>query len=223
MARLRDRVVDGPDSLGARLRARRWRTLVDLVPDLADLRVLDLGGRAETWRRAPVHPRSVTLVNLEPSDRRGEDWLHYAVGDACDPHLMDGEEFDLVFSNSLLEHVGGYARRRSLAQSIRRLAPRHWVQTPYRYFPVEPHWLCPGMQFLPLPTRILVARYWRLGHTPSSSMEEAENAVLWVELVGAREMRLLFPDSRVFFERIAGVPKSLIAARTVTSLGAAFG
>ena len=27
------------------------------------------------------------------------------------------------------------------------------VQTPYRYFPVEPHWLFPGLQFLPMGLR----------------------------------------------------------------------
>ena len=31
------------------------------------------------------------------------------------------------------------------------------MQTPYRYFPIEPHWLFPGMQFLPLPVRWSIA------------------------------------------------------------------
>jgi hypothetical protein len=176
--------------------------------------VLDLGGRAETWRRARERPRSVTLVNLEASDRQDEGWIRHVHADACDPRLLDGEKFDLVYSNSLVEHVGGFARRQALAENINRLASRHWVQTPYRYFPIEPHWLCPGMQFLPLSARITLARYWPMGHTPPSTREEAAESVLWVELIGAREMRTLFPQSRVIFERVAGVPKSLIALRS---------
>ena len=65
--------------------------------------------------------------------------------------------YDVVFSNSLLEHVGGHAQRAALAREVRSLAPRHWVQTPYRYFPLEPHWLFPGMQF-PLEAQ---AEFWK--------------------------------------------------------------
>jgi SAM-dependent methyltransferase len=213
MTRFRDRLVDGPDSLGARMRARRWQMFAEVVPDLADLSVLDLGGRAESWRRASVRPRTVTVVNQEPSDHRGENWIRYVRGNACDPTLFDGDTFDFVYSNSLIEHVGGFGQRRALAHNVTRLAPRHWVQTPYRYFPIEPHWVCPGMQFLPLPARIVVARFWPLAHTRPSSMEEAAEAVLWVELLGAREMRVLFPRSRILFERVIGIPKSVIAVR----------
>lgn len=53
--------------------------------------------------------------------------------------------------NSPLEHVGGgHERRLRFAESVHALADRHRVQTPYRYFPIKPHWLAPGMQFLPV-------------------------------------------------------------------------
>ena len=32
--------------------------------------------------------------------------------------------------------------------------PKSVVQIPYRYFPIEPHWLFPGLQFLPQRARI---------------------------------------------------------------------
>ena len=41
---------------------------------------------------------------------------------------------------------------------MRELAQLHWVQTPYRYFPVEPHFLFPGFQFLPLTVRAVLMR-----------------------------------------------------------------
>jgi hypothetical protein len=56
-------------------------------------------------------------------------------GDACDvPQQLRGERFALVYSNSLLEHVGGHVERKILADNIHLFADRHWVQTPYRYF-----------------------------------------------------------------------------------------
>ena len=81
----------------------------------------------------------------------GEGWLHNVLGDACDlPSALRGQRFDLVFSNSVIEHVGGHSRRAAFADSVHALSDHHWVQTPYRYFPLEPHFLFPGFQFLPL-------------------------------------------------------------------------
>jgi hypothetical protein len=213
--RVRDALVDGPNSVGARMRARRWALFGAAFPDASDLRVLDLGGTVEYWKRAPIRPRQVTVVNLfEPGDPT--ERITPVTADAC---LFEPRgDFDLVVSNSLLEHVGGHDRRTRLAAVVREAAPRHWVQTPYRYFPVEPHWLCPGMQFLPVAARVAVARVWPLAHTVSANRAEALESVLWTELIGRTEMQALFPDSVVSFERMAGLPKSLLAIRTVTAI-----
>ena len=41
----------------------------------------------------------------------------------------------------MLEHVGAHSQRQQLADNVHDLADRYWVQTPYRYFPIEPHWV----------------------------------------------------------------------------------
>jgi hypothetical protein len=211
---LRNRFVDAPGSLGARYRARRWEWLLAAFPDLGEMSVVDLGGTAESWRRAPVRPARVHLVNLEKPPEDPPAWLRADHADACEPppEILAGDH-DLVVSNSVLEHVGGHARRHMFADVVHRLADRHWVQTPYRYFPVEPHWVCPGMQFLPPPAKVAVARHWPLVHTPPADRAEALRAVLEVELLSRTEMRAYFPDSRILSERVAGLTKSLIAVR----------
>jgi hypothetical protein len=93
------------------------------------------------------------------------------------------------------------------------LAPAHWVQTPYRYFPVEPHWVAPGMQFLPVLARREMARKWPLAYTPGRTKEEALKRVLWTDLLDKTQMRSYFPDSVLRSEKIAGMTKSLIACR----------
>src|SRR5688500_7626461 len=97
-------------SLGARARARRAARFVSTFPDLADLHVLDLGGAPPFWRDFPVRPARVTVLNLLPldSDERLEPWIETFVGDACDPPAaVSGRRYDLVVSNSVIEHVGG--------------------------------------------------------------------------------------------------------------------
>lgn len=47
-------------------------------------------------------------------------------------------------------------------------------------------------------------------------MAEAAELVASVELISATEMRAYFPTSDIWFERIARLPKSLVAIKTET-------
>jgi hypothetical protein len=156
------------------------------------------------------------VVNLEPSPAPAQvpDWAEIDHGDACAlPARIAARRYDLVFSNSVIEHVGGHERRLRFAESVHLLADAHWVQTPYRYFPVEPHWLAPGMQFLPVAARTEIARRWPLAYTPGRTREEAMKRVLQTELLDRTQMRHYFPGSMLRTEKIFGLPKSLIAYR----------
>lgn len=211
---LRNRFVDAPDSLGARMRARRWEVFADTFPDIGDMSVIDLGGTVETWLRAPVRPARVHVVNLEKHPPEVPDWIRAEYGDACElsPQILR-TGYDLVYSNSVIEHVGGYAQRARFADSVHSLSARHWVQTPYRYFPIEPHWLFPGFQFLPLNARAQLARRWPLAHSRAGSTEEGLRSALGTELIGRAEMVYYFPRSKVISEHLAGLVKSLIATK----------
>lgn len=211
---LRWRLVDAPDSWGARRRNRRWSWFTDTFPELAEMSVLDLGGRVDTWERAPVHARHVHVVNLEPLPGDLPDWAEADHADACAlPDAIAKRRYDLVFSNSVIEHVGGHERRMRFAEAVRSLADAYWVQTPYRYFPVEPHWVAPGMQFLPLAVRTRLAYRWPLSHTRPQDRADALDSVLWTELLDRTQLRYYFPDARLRAERVAGLTKSLIAVR----------
>lgn len=215
MHSMRARFVDSPTSLGAKARARRWEWFQQAFPDVGSMSVIDLGGRAESWLRAPVRPARVLVVNLEKPTGEAPEWITEEQGDACElpEHVRKGE-YDLVFSNSVLEHVGGHERRLRFAEAVHELAPRHWVQTPYRYFPVEPHFLFPGFQFLPLAARVRLVRRWPLVHTPPEDRASALRVALWVELLSRTEMAHYFPHSTVRAERLGGLAKSLIAIKT---------
>jgi hypothetical protein len=213
---LRNTLVDGPGSVGQRKRSRRWDWLHETFPDIDSMSVIDLGGTAEAWLRAPVRPAALHVVNLEPEPSEQASWIRTDQGDACDlPASILSADYDLVLSNSVLEHVGGHTQRQRFADAVHALAPRHWVQTPYRYFPIEPHWLFPGFQFLPLTVRAELSQRWPLVHTPSASRDEGLRAAMQVELLSRTELVFYFPDSTIHPERMLGVVKSLIATKTV--------
>jgi hypothetical protein len=128
------------------------------------------------------------------------------------PHIAS-RRYDLVFSNSVIEHVGGHERRLRFAESVHALADAHWVQTPYRYFPIEPHWLAPGLQFLPMAARLRVAHRWPLAYTPGRAKPAVLGGLMWTELLDRTQMRHYFPHSTIRAERALGLTKSLIAIK----------
>lgn len=206
--------VNSKTSLSGRARARRWRHFHETFPELAEMRVLDLGGTPESWNLASVKPKALTVVNLMPleADAPGTVVIQ---GDACDlPTSVISDRFDLVYSNSLLEHVGGHIQRQRLADNIHTLADQHWVQTPYRYFPVEPHWLFPGLQWLPYEARVQISMRWNRGQIRTHTRAQAQNRVDEIDLVGISQMRRYFPSSQLWYERFAGMVKSLVAIRS---------
>jgi hypothetical protein len=206
-------LVHHENSLSERLRRRRWTQVLQHVPDLGSLRVLDLGGTGTWWGNAPVRPAHVTAINLNDADQvhPSVEMIHGDVLDA--DRLVSGQQFDLVFSNSLIEHLGGHRPRRRFADLVASLAPRHVIQTPYRYFPIEPHWMFPGFQFLPVSARCRLAPRWKMGMTYEWERRAATNEVMGTELLTVSDMRAYFPDSKIIFERVGTLPKSMLAIR----------
>jgi len=208
-------LTDGERSMAERFRKKRFDLLQATFPQLAHHRVLDLGGTASYWMRSPARPKHVVVVNFEEQPRDLPPWLEAHRGDACDlPSEVADQQFDLVFSNSVIEHVGGHERRLRFAESVDALAPRHWVQTPNHWFPIEPHFLAPGVQHLPVGLRARVLRSWPLVHTPPVDRRGAMAIALETQLLSRSELAYYFPGSRIVRERVAGLTKSLVAVRT---------
>jgi SAM-dependent methyltransferase len=158
--------------------------------------ILDVG--CGTAGLAAFEP-DADITGLDAANRPDYPGRRFVQGDARALPFEPGS-FDIAYSNSLVEHLDPADRPRFAAE-IRRVAGRYWVQTPNRYFPIEPHVLLPGFQFLPESAR---RRLWKLG-TPGTPYEP-------IELLGAAELRELFPDAVILLERFLGLTKSLIAA-----------
>lgn len=217
MRALRDRINPYSDQyLAGKARARRAQLFLQTFPELGSMRVLDLGGIAAMWESMPILPEQVVLMNKGDLPVPAGSVFTALSGDACEPpESILAEKFDLVFSNSVIEHVGGHHRRLRFAETIHALAPRHWIQTPNRYFPIEPHWMLPGFQFLPTRAKADIMRVWP-GHYQRLSGDPTERlgCVLSVELLTRSEFTFYFPTSDVLTERLFGLPKSLIAVKS---------
>jgi hypothetical protein len=206
-----------PHSLAYHTRRKRLADLLRVI-DAAPkpVRILDVGGTHTYWKVMGLADRSdltFTVVNIFPSEWPDSRFM-WIVGDARDLSQFGDGEFDLVFSNSVIEHVGGYADQQRMAAEIRRVGKRYFVQTPNRYFPIEPHFLFPGFQFFPERTKVFLLKRFRLGWFPKAKTdEEALGYAREITLLSRTEFSQLFPDGRIIDERFAGLVKSFTAVR----------
>jgi SAM-dependent methyltransferase len=180
--------------LAARARARRHADFFAETALPRAGRVLDLGCGVLGLRG--LEPElDITGVDLDPRPGYPGPFVQ---ADVADGLPFGDQEFDLAYCSSVIEHVSP-ARRAAFASELRRVGRGWFVQTPAYSFPIEPHALLPGAQWLPSDVR---RRYWRLG---------AAGAWEDISLLRRGEMEALFGPVRA--ERFAGLAKSWVSVR----------
>ena len=212
-----------PTSYASRLRARRHEWFRTFISDLPrPLTLLDVGGTQAVWETLGFVNQpdiQITLINVEPHATSYPN-LSSIRGDARDMRQFGRHQFDVVYSNSVIEHVGDLDDMRRMAREVQRVGKSYFVQTPYRYFPIEPHFVFPFFHFLPRPLQIALVQRFHLGWSePKPERELAEQAVDLIRLLTLNEMRALFPDAHIKKERLFGLTKSLIAYKATSAVG----
>jgi Methyltransferase domain len=201
------------DSLSSRLRAKRFRHFEAAIADLPrPLLILDVGGTSRFWRFVGYTKRDdVRVIVLNPKTTRRRRNVDVIVGSGTNlPFRTDS--FEIVFSNSAIEHVGTRARQEEMAREMRRVGKRYFVQSPNRFFPMEQHFYFPFFQFLPTSLQVRLVRALRLGRRgidrdPANIRRRVES----IRLLSYREMRALFPEAEIVRERFLGATKSFMA------------
>lgn len=192
-------------------RQKRMRQFCDLFGIKDADRIVDVGGGVYNWMLIEQTPE-VLIVNINVRTQRiGR--FPIMKGDGRNLVFPDNS-FDIAYSNSVIEHVGGWSDQKRFAEEIRRVAPRYYVQTPNRRFFIEPHLFAPFLHFLPRRlTRRLVRWCSVWGWTERPDQARVDRELDGTVLLEERQMRELFPDAVILHERFAGFSKSLIAVK----------
>lgn len=216
---MRPQSVNNTDetTLVTRMRRQRFAVLQRMLDELpGTISVLDIGGTPGYWHMmtsgTPLSDRlRLTIVNPEPEPSSQANVTVLAGDGRSLPQFAD-KQFDVVFSNSTIEHVGTFEDQRRMAAEMRRLGHRYYLQTPNRYFPIEPHFLFPYFQLLPVSLRIWLVSHFSLGWYPViRDPERARHEVTVIRLMTKDEVRALFPEATVFEEKFYGLVKSFVA------------
>ena len=168
-----------------------------LVKPPAGAKIIDLGGHLPMWQWFD-HDFDVTLVNLPGSYKSTGKFGQYTFMEGDATNLSENfadKSFDIVFSNSVIEHVGDESKQADFASEVMRLAKGYWVQTPSNYWPIEPHTGVVGYWLLPKFVQENLQKSWE------------KELPVWTEMVRSttvlpkKRMRELFPDSKLYIER----------------------
>jgi hypothetical protein len=191
-------------------RPKRMRQLVLLFSVSKNTTVLDVGGFYKNWSYLEDTPQ-LTLINLGPRPELLPVEVKYVRGDARKLPFAD-KSFDVVYSNSVIEHVGCRSDQEEMAKEMIRVGKGYYCQTPNYWFFVEPHFLAPIIHWLPIRIRGLFGKCFSLwGLVTKNSLQKSNELAKSIRLLKRYEMLRLFPDAQLINEFFLGFIKSFVA------------
>jgi hypothetical protein len=206
---------DNPKSVASRLRKARFAFFENQINKLGYpiLTVLDVGGEEHFWLQTDFYKRQgvrIVLLNIRP-EATTQPNITSVAGDGTKMSQYRDGEFDLVFSNSVIEHLYTKKNQVLMAKEVMRVGKYYFVQTPNKFFPIEPHFLLPFFNFLPRSLQEFILVKTRLSRGHKIKKESAKSFLNELRLMSFKELREVFPESRIYREKILGLTKSFAA------------
>jgi len=203
------------NSLANKFRNKRFHFFEERMKklNLKSIKILDVGGTQSFWMNRGYHTNpniEITLLNLY---KEKTDYSNFKgiIGNACDLSEFKNQEFDIAFSNSVIEHLSNFDNQTKMANEVQRVSKFHFVQTPNKYFFLEPHYLLPYFQFFPDDVKLFILSKTKLSRGTKMSLESAKKEVAEVKLLSTNQMKNLFPKSKMYNESFLMMTKSITA------------
>jgi len=174
------------------------------------LTVLDVGGKINFWENRGLAGNKnyeITIVNIEKEKSKYSN-IKTSIGNAVDLSQFNNNTFDVVHSNSVIEHLYNFENQKKMASEIIRVGQKHIVQTPNKNFFIEPHYLLPFFQYIPDKLKYLILTKTKLSRLKKWDENFAKQYIKEIRLLSLKEMKVLFPNSKIYFEKFIWMNKS---------------
>ena len=237
-------ISEKKNSLGNQFREKRFSFFLKKFNKIQKpVTILDIGGKINFWENRGIAGNTnfeITLINIEKEKSQYSN-IKTKMGDATDLSPFNDKSFEIVHSNSVIEHLYNFNNQSKMASEIVRVGKKHIVQTPNKYFFIEPHYLLPFFNIVPeimrvgkkhivqtpnkyfflephyllpffefIPNKL---KYFILTKTKLSRLKKwdknfAKQYIKEIRLLNLKEMKELFPNSKIYFEKFLGMNKS---------------
>jgi SAM-dependent methyltransferase len=179
--------------VGQRARRQMYDLFLESLRPTADSRILDIGVTCDTvfpesnyLEKAYPHKDQIVCVGTEDGSHLeqlypGLRFLRVRPGEPLP--FRDGE-FDIVYSNAVVEHAGPTEQQRAFIREACRVGRQFFITTPNRWFPVEHHTGLPFLHWLPKALWHRSLRVTRHQHWASAET---------LNILTAGRLRALFP------------------------------
>ncbi|AXV36714.1 MAG: hypothetical protein CIT01_00140 [Methanobacterium sp. BRmetb2] len=195
------------NSFARKVRIKRMKIFKNIISNLPKpLKILDIGGTETFWDImgfAGDENYKITVLNLSKIETKYKN-IKSVIGDGRDLKEFEDNEFDIVFSNSVIEHVGNFEDQKKMADEMKRVGKRYFLQTPNYYAPIEPHFFFPMFQFLPTFIQIKMLQNFSLGYFKKTPLKEnAREIVESIQLLKKNDIKKLFPEAIIEKEKVS--------------------
>jgi len=172
--------------------------------------ILDVGGKINFWENrglAGNNDYKITVLNIE-KEKSNYSNINCLIGDATNLNQFKNKSFDIVHSNSVIEHLYNFENQKKMVSEIMRVGKKHIVQTPNKYFFLEPHYLLPFFDIIPKKLKYFILTKTKLSRLKKWDKKFASQYIEEIRLLSLKEMKELFPNSKIYFEKFLGMNKS---------------
>ena len=204
-------ISENKNSLGNKFRKKRFSFFLKKFDSLnKPITLLDIGGKINFWENRGLAGNNdyiITIINIE-KEKSNYSNINCLIGDATNLNQFNNKSFDIVHSNSVIEHLYNFENQKKMASEIMRVGKKHIVQTPNKYFFLEPHYLLPFFDIIPKKLKYFILTKTKLSRLKKWDKKFASQYIEEIRLLSLKEMKELFPNSKIYFEKFLGMNKS---------------
>jgi len=139
-------------------RMKIYEALAKRVPLETLESIIDVGATADDkkdssnfFEKTYPYPERITALSDQDASWMERAWpgLTFVRGNALNMPFADGQ-FDLAFSNAVIEHVGTRENQAAFIRECIRVSKKYiFITTPNRFYPIELHTVLPLFHWLP--------------------------------------------------------------------------
>ena len=195
-------------------RKKRMARFIYVFKPNKQTQIIDVGGSAFNWDLIQAKSK-ITLLNLsKPKEMLPTHGKYdFVVGDGTALAFADNQ-FDIAYSNSVIEHLHSWEKQKLFASEIRRVGRKVWVQTPAKNFFIEPHFITPFIHYFPKKwQRHMLRNFTVWGWITRPTQEQIDSILHEIRLLTLNEMKELFPGCAIEKEKFLFFTKCYIAIR----------